>query len=86
MIKVLELNTISDFEALKKGDIVAAEWHRDVFIGRNRGRFSTYHVVENKAHTTEIILEKKQNIYFNYKMFIDGESNLKNIVLITHEP
>lgn len=32
-----------------------------------------------------VILQKKNNLYFNYMMFIEGESNLKSIILISHE-
>jgi hypothetical protein len=39
-------------------------------------------VVQNKESHNEIILQKKNNIYFNWEMFLEGTSNLKNAVLI----
>lgn len=86
MIKAKELKTISDFESLKKGDLIACEFHRDVHDYPIKPfRFKVFGVVENKARTTEIILQTKNNLYFNYGMFIDpsdGASNLKSAVLI----
>lgn len=86
MIITKELKTVSDFKSLKKGDLVACEWHRDQYEGKGGIRFNTYIVFENKEHTSEIILNRKFNIYFNYDMFLfpekDGSSNLKSIVLI----
>ena len=90
MINCKKLNDLADFEGLNKGDFVAVEWHRDVPVnkrGTKRTRFSTYEVAENKAHTTEIILNKSMNVYFNYSMFISpeihGVSNVKSITLLT---
>lgn len=82
MIEIKELKTIQDFEALKKGDFIACEFHLDVKLPK-RTRFSVFKIVENKKRLTEIILQKKNNIYFNYQMFIDGTSNLKSAVIIT---
>ena len=48
-------------------------------------RFKVFEVVENKLRTTEIILQRKNNIYFNYGMFIDPSdetSNLKSAIRI----
>ena len=90
MIKAKELKTLDDFEGLKKGDIVAVEWRRDVNTnkrGTKRTRFATYEVADNLAHNTEIILQKAMNIYFNYSMFLDsdthGVSNVRAITLLT---
>ena len=90
MINCKKLNDLADFEGLKKGDFVAVEWRRDVPVNKRRTkrtRFSTYEVAENKADTTEIILNKPMNVYFNYLMFSDpenhGVSNVKSIALLT---
>lgn len=88
MIQVKELKTLSDFENLKKGDLVAVEWRRDVNkTKKSRTRFSSYAVVDNKADQTEIILQKSMNVYFNYSMFLypetQGISNVRSIVLLT---
>jgi hypothetical protein len=86
MIQTKELKTISDFQDLKKGDVIACEFHRDVHDHpRKSFRFKVFEIVENKARTCEVILQTKNNLYFNYQMFIDpsdGASNLKSAILI----
>lgn len=85
MIQVKDIETLEDFQRLKKGDLVAVEWKRDMYFGNKEKRFGTYDVVENKERTTEIILQVKSNVYFNYSMFLNPEigiSNLKSIVLL----
>lgn len=86
MIQVKDIESLEDFKRLKKGDLVAVEWKRDMYFGNKETRFGTYCVVENKERTTEIILQKKNNVYFNYAMFLNpkemGVSNLKSLVLI----
>lgn len=86
MITNKELKTIEDFENLQKGDFLACEFHRDMHDHpRKSFRFKVFQIVEVKTRTKEIILQKKNNLYFNYGMFIDpsdGVSNLKSAVLI----
>lgn len=85
MITTKDLKTSEDFTSLQKGDIVACEFHRDVHDYPKKYRFNVFTIVDNKQHDCEIILQKKNNIYFNWKLFlgeIEGESNLKSIVLI----
>jgi hypothetical protein len=83
------LKTIEHFESLQKGDYLACEFHRDVHdYPRKSFRFKVFQVVEVKTRTKEIILQKKNNIYFNYGMFIDpsdGASNLKSALLIINQ-
>ena len=83
MIQIKELITIQDFESLKKDDVVFCEFYRDVHDHPKKYRSNVFKIVENKQNTNEIILQIKNNIYFNYKMFVNGEgSNLMSIVLI----
>tara|TARA_R110000782_G_scaffold15939_2_gene46090 strand:- start:1283 stop:1552 length:270 start_codon:yes stop_codon:yes gene_type:complete len=89
MIHTTRLEYLEQFQELKKGDMVACEWKLDSYKDNKRTRFATYTIVENKERTTEIILQTKNNIYFNYSMFLfpekDGGSNLKSITLIECE-
>jgi len=82
MILEKSLKTIEDFEGLQKGDFVACEFHRDVSDYPKKYRFKVFPIVKVRTDTKEVILQTKNNIYFNYQMFIDGESNLKDAVLI----
>ena len=86
MIQAKELKTREDFINLKKGDVVACEFHRDVHDYPKTYRFNVFTIAENKQSYSEIILQKKNNIYFNWKLFlgeIEGDSNLKNAILLT---
>jgi len=86
MIQTKDIETLEDFKRLKKGDIVAVEWRRHAFVLNAMKRFATYTIVENKERTTEIVLQTKNNVYFNYSMFLnpetEGYSNCKAITLI----
>ncbi len=84
MITTTELTNLSQFQELKKGDLIAVQWHRDVSKNKRlRTRFEAYKIVENKEGYEEIILQKSMNVYFNYSMFLDGQSNVKAITLIS---
>lgn len=89
MITIKQLKTLYDFESLNKGDIIACEFHREVQDHpRKPFRFKVFEIVEVKIRTKEIVLQKKNNLYFNYGMFIDpsdGKSNLKSAVLLNYE-
>lgn len=93
MITTKMLETVEDFQAVKKGDILAVEWHRDSHKGDKRTRFAAYEVVENhyndgKHNNNEIILQIKNNVYFNFALFcgiVDGRSNAKSVMLIKQE-
>jgi len=88
MIQSKELKTVADFEGLQKGDTIACEFHRDMHdYPRKSFRFKVFEIVEVKTRTKEIILQTKNNLYFNYGMFIDtsdGASNLKSAVLLNY--
>ena len=85
MIKAEYISTPEGFEELKKGDTVAVEWKRDSFKNNKRTRFASYEVAENKKDARELILQRKNNVYFNYGMFLNPEevSNCKHIIKIS---
>lgn len=85
MIQTKELITIEDFESLLKGDYVCCEFHRDVHDYPKQYRFKIFPIVKVRTDTKELILQTKNNIYINYKMFVDGDSNLKSAVLINNQ-
>lgn len=85
MIQTKELKTIEDFESLNSGDFVACEFHRNVHDYPKTYRFKVFPIHKVRTDTKEVILQKKNNIYFNYGMVVDpsdGESNLKSAILI----
>lgn len=81
LIKTRSLTTLEDFKSLKKWDYVACTFHRDIPFYKTR--FRVFEIYENKERCDEIILERRNNIYFNYKMFLSWESYLKDILLIS---
>ena len=87
MIQIKELKTLADFEGLQKGDTIACEFHRDMHdFPRKSFRFKVFEVEKIITRTKEIVLQKKNNLYFNYGMFIDpsdGASNLKAAILLS---
>lgn len=82
MINIRSLKNLTDFESLKKNDIVLCEFHLLIHDYPKTYKENVFKVYENKSDTKEIILQKKNNVYFNYEMFLNGESNLKNISLV----
>jgi len=82
MIAIKELKTIEDFEAVKVGDWLACEFNRNIHDYPKVYRFGVFKVFEVKKNDHEIILQKKNNVYFNYKMTVDGNSILTSAVLI----
>lgn len=83
MIQVKDLKNIEDFESLKKGDFVACEFRSVIHEYPKQYLFKVFPIVEVRTDTKEVILQTKNNIYFNYKMFIEGKSILKSAVLIS---
>ncbi len=85
MTEFIPLETIEDFESLKKGDWVTCEFHRYLYRDKNdQGvKSGCFQIYDNNSYK-EIILDKKRNLYFNYELFItkDSGSNLKSCALI----
>lgn len=86
MITTTPITQSFQFESLEIGDYLACEFHQNVHDYPNVYRFKIFKVVEVKTRTKEIILQTKNNIYFNYEMYSNGQSNLKSAVLITQKP
>lgn len=80
-IKCKTLTTREELQSLKKGDFVACKFKRNVG-GSNGFNFWIFEIYGIQEHDPEIILEKKRNIYFNYEMYLTGESHLASIALI----
>lgn len=85
MITTKKLTSIDDFKGINKGDTLAVQWKLDTRKGKKRTRFAAYEVYDNLTVSRglpEIVLQKSYNVYFNYEMFLNGESNAKDVVLI----
>lgn len=84
MITFKELITEQDFESLKTGDFVACEFHRNIHDYPKTYRFNVFKIHSVKKESKEVILQKKNNIYFNYGMFEHKSSIVKKAILISH--
>ena len=74
-MKLELINTIEQFEQIKKGDLILVKWSdyivRHTPYAKN---IMLYNVYENKANQNEIICQIKGNHYFNYERFLKGLS------------
>ncbi len=84
MIETTELTTREQLNSLKKGDTIACEFFRDVHdYPKKNFRFKVFSIHSILSRQNEVLLQKKNNIYFNINMFLDSRAgNLKSIVLI----
>ncbi len=84
MIQAKNIETLDEFKRLKMNDCVICEFKRDAYVGNKKTRFGTYQIYAVKHDQNEIILQLKNNVYFNYKMFLNPKevSNLKSIMLV----
>jgi hypothetical protein len=80
-IETKHLITLEDFQSLKKWDYVACKFKRNI-LWIEWFKFWVFEIYQNIEFAKEIVIDKKRNIYFNYEMFLNGESNLEDILLI----
>lgn len=74
-MKLVLLETISQFKELKKGDLILVKWSEHWIEHHPRGKeIMFYNIYENKDYCDEIICQKKDNHYFNYTMYLEGSS------------
>ena len=86
MIKFKTLKTIEDFESLKPGDSIACEFILPTTIGKESFTFKVFPIYQIKNWDKEIILHKKENLYFNYKTYCEGGlTGLASVVLVYSE-
>lgn len=79
------IKDICEFEKLKKGDLILVKWS-DNFTRHTPGakEIMLYDIYENKTNNnyTEIICQKKNNHYFNYKNHLEGISSALEVYKI----
>lgn len=85
MIISRPLTQLKDFITLKKWEYLAIEF-KEWFVDKlNNSRFSIFKIVEHKEEEKEIILDRKNNIYFSYERFLNWWWAAKNITLISYD-
>lgn len=81
-MQIKKLETLEEFQNLKKGDTILVEWYRDPYKSR---RIELYEIPMTQHQEDEIICNKRQNLYFNYRLHLANESNTKEVYLIKSE-
>ena len=82
-MKFTRLTKLEDFKKLKKKDEIVVIWNPDgeAWNGEMRGKklyriMTIQKATPRSPYPDEIILRKKGNIFFNFKMFLNGESKV----------
>lgn len=92
MLNLKKLTKKKDFQNLKRGDTLIVLWNpnQEIWDKEMKGR-KMYRILEIQKASTEseypdeIILMKKGNIFFNYKYFLNGESDIVKEVYLMEE-
>jgi len=92
-INLFKLSTIEDFQSLIGNEQLLVVWNEEgeIWNKEMQGK-KIYDILEiQKASTSseypdEIILRKKGNIFFNFRLFVNGESNIvKEVFLVVED-
>jgi hypothetical protein len=77
------LETLGEFENLKKGDCIIVKWS-DYTVRHtpNCNRIEFYRIAENKKSQQEIICRMKGNHYFNYRMYMENNSCALEVIQV----
>ena len=65
------MESVEDFEKLKKGDTLLVKWSEQ-FLKYNpkAKKIALYNIAEVRTYDHEIICERKRNHYFNYNIYL----------------
>lgn len=82
-MQLKKLTTIEEFENLKQGDIVVVEYdEKQPYWNKKMQGIKSYNIHSVKTRQKELILQIKNNHYFNYEMYLNGTSVVKNAYII----
>lgn len=85
-MKLKKLTTIEEFENLKPGDIVVVEYdEKQPYWNREMQGIKSYNIHSVKTRQKELILQIKNNHYFNYEMYLKGTSVVKNASIVLQD-
>lgn len=75
-MKLEFINTVEQFEGLKKNELILVKWSDDWVRHMPKAKnVMFYNVYENKAEQGEIICQRKDNHYFNYDLYLKKSSS-----------
>ena len=92
-VNLFKLSTIEDFKALIGNEELLVVWNEEgeIWNKEMQGK-KIYNILKIQEATTkseypeEIIFRMKGNIFFNFKMFVEGESKIvKEVFLLVED-
>ena len=91
-INLFKLSTIEDFKDLIGNETLLVVWNPEgeIWDEEMTGK-KIYDILDIQKGSTkspypdEIILQKKRNIYFNFRLYVNGESNIVKEVFLLQE-
>lgn len=83
-MEIIKLTTKKQLEELKKNDRLVVEWSEHSQFFRN-GDPITMTRIWGVNDINEVIVRKKDNLYFQINMFLRNESTAKEVYLIKED-
>jgi hypothetical protein len=78
----VKLERREQFDKLKKGDIIIVRW-RERAVETRKGNPITYNKIHGIVNGTELLLNIRNNSYFDYIMYLNGESTAEEAYTVT---
>ena len=85
-MQVREINTVEEFESLKRGDMLLIEWS-DEFVKHHpkSKKIDLYTIFKVSLNDHEVICRMKGNHYFNYNLYLDNKSCAVKVLRVLKE-
>lgn len=78
--------TMKDFEMLKRNDCIIVQWSDNYIKHTPKSKkISCYNIYQVKKDDKEVICKRKDNHYFNYKMYLEGKSTAEEVLIIASD-
>jgi len=71
-MEIIELTTPEQFKSLVSGDLLIVEFKKKIYPLPHK--INSFRIYDNKESDSEIILQKKNNIWFNWRHYLEGRS------------
>ncbi|HEY5585684.1 MAG TPA: hypothetical protein VIK78_14510 [Ruminiclostridium sp.] len=82
-MKLELMRTDEQFKQIQKGDLILVKWNNYFVKHTPKSKIVMfYNVFDNKESHNEIICQRKGNHYFNYLVYLQGESSAKEVYKI----
>ena len=83
-MNLIRSDTLEKVKKLKAGDMIIVKWSNNwvKHTRKSLKKKKAYNIEEIRDYNKEIICNRKNNYYFNYEMFLNGESSAEDVFLI----